>query len=141
MKTMEVSVEARRFRPFRAELVHSTHNATENFYYQMLSLTDKVIESYQVDNGKIMVYGRLLDESLPINDYLKQLRDLCQQFKKEYITTEEHLIDEIISLISSTLYKLSCLSDSDYSYNPEKYDIPKASYPALSDYLCQDSEC
>lgn len=89
---------------------YSEHMALNTFYDNIVGLTDSLIEQYQGKYGIVTVYPSIpLIIQYPI-DYIKNLRSFIEverytSLKKED-THLQNIIDEIISLIDSTLYKL-----------------------------------
>lgn len=89
---------------------YSEHMALNTFYGNIVGLADSLIEQYQGKYGIITVYPSIpLIIRYPI-DYIKNLRSFIEverytSLKKED-THLQNIIDEIISLIDSTLYKL-----------------------------------
>jgi len=97
---------------------YSNHIALNDFYEDIVELVDTLIEDYMGIYGKIKNYKNLMttDEMSAI-EYLKELRDLCKTSSKELFDEDDTElfsdIDEIVSLIDSTLYKLKELKESE----------------------------
>lgn len=92
---------------------YSVHKALETYYTEIVDLVDTFVESYQGKFGIIEHYP--MDNELPtkeplqylisVIDYLKEARPLLPQD-----TELQNILDEIASLLDSTLYKLRFLS-------------------------------
>lgn len=89
---------------------YAEHMALGSFYEAIPGLTDSLIEEYQGKYGIVTNYQTIsLSTQDPIT-YLKGLRNIvdttrCTEIKDED-TNLQNTIDEIVSLIDSTLYKL-----------------------------------
>jgi len=89
----------------------AAHKALNEFYDGVVEHRDAIIETYQGQFGIIRGYklGPMLEDDMPIA-YLKELRIRIQALRydavpKEY-TNIHNEIDNAITLIDSTLYKL-----------------------------------
>ena len=91
------------------------HKALNDYYDGIVGLIDGLVEAYQGKYGIIKGYV-----SFPLTDYtdknqtityLEQLCQVTEQLRQDnsdsYI---QNLIDGIVELIQSTLYKLKCLN-------------------------------
>lgn len=94
---------------------YAKHKALDSFYNNVIELTDNFAETYQ---GKYGLIGNIPIIGAPktskIVEFLEnQLemfeKDRCSICPKEY-TPLQNIIDEIIGLYLSTLYKLKFLS-------------------------------
>lgn len=89
---------------------YAEHMALGSFYEAIPGLTDSLIEEYQGKYGIVTNYQTIsLSTQDPVT-YLKGLRNIvdttrCSEIKDED-TNLQNTIDEIVSLIDSTLYKL-----------------------------------
>lgn len=85
--------------------------ALGSFYEDIVDLTDDLIEQYQGKYGVINTYNTItLVTTTDYINYFKTLRLLVEgtrysELKKED-THLQNIIDEIVSLIDKTLYKL-----------------------------------
>lgn len=89
------------------------HMALNTFYDEIVELADKLAEAYQGCEGimkDIPVFGK--DPSEPIDDFLETQMDMIEKLRKTATTRSalQNIIDEIIGLYLSTLYKLRNLS-------------------------------
>lgn len=92
---------------------YAQHMALGSFYEGILDLFDKLIESYQGKYGIVSGYPksiRLDENSNPvkyIEMVLSELESYRKDFKDGWI---QQLIDDMIELTTSTLYKLKFLA-------------------------------
>lgn len=90
----------------------SQHMALDELYRGMVDVRDKFIEDYQGQNKIVTGYSNLqIIEGADMIKYLEEKRNLIFDFRETI--TEGFLqqdIDDILSLISSVLYKLKNLS-------------------------------
>lgn len=92
---------------------YAQHMALGDFYDSIIDLADKLAEAYQGRNGIIEIPG-MDDED--VGDIIQQLKrylswidaNRYQAVKKED-TALQNIIDEIVALYLSTLYKLQNL--------------------------------
>ena len=90
---------------------YSEHMALGDFYEGLDDLADSFIEQYQGKYGIIEGYTAEYELPTPPLEYLVSLSDYVKQ-AREYLPQDTELqntIDEIASLIDSTLYKLRFL--------------------------------
>ena len=93
---------------------YAQHKAFEDYYNSIMDLVDSLVESYQSTNSIITMFNN--DEKYIYNkegvDYFKELLNYIKNHRK--VVSEDsdiqNIIDEIISLIKSTIYKLEKLS-------------------------------
>lgn len=90
---------------------YATHKALNEFYDEILDLTDSLIESYQGKYGicNITVPASTRVDSLPLLEELAKLTDggnVYGMFKETWIQNQ---LDEISALTYQTLYKLKNL--------------------------------
>lgn len=92
---------------------YAEHVALGSFYEGVVPLIDSLAETYQGAHGRIQwgVANGVIATSNPIK-LLQSLREESVKMREE-LEADEHLqniVDEITSLIDSTLYKLKFLS-------------------------------
>lgn len=90
---------------------YAAHNALNEYYDSIIPLIDNLIECYQGCYGLVEI---TIPASKSYDDYVQYFMDL-----KEYVMTERdacfdesylvNITDEIIALISKTVYKLKFL--------------------------------
>lgn len=92
---------------------YATHKALNEFYDEIVPLADSFAEVYQGEYGLITSYPSkfsMADEPVPM---LEELADWVQKHRHsicdEADTHLQNIIDEIVALIRSTLYKLRFL--------------------------------
>jgi len=89
---------------------YSEHKALNELYVDIVDLRDRFIESYQGKYGIITGYKITLKEGVEIIPYLKECVKSVEDFR---LTLEDgylqQISDDIIELLSSTLYKLRFL--------------------------------
>ena len=90
---------------------YSEHMALGDFYEGLDDLADSFIEQYQGKYGIIEGYTDEYELPTPALEYLVSLSDYVKQARVELPqdTELQNTIDEIASLIDSTLYKLRFL--------------------------------
>lgn len=93
---------------------YAAHMALDEYYKEMPELVDTLIENYQGIYGKVDDYKNILDFNEDPIKYLEDLRDICVNSKGllQQNTELESDMDNILSLIDSTLYKLKELTES-----------------------------
>ena len=105
---------------------YGKHEALDEFYKEMPEKVDDLIEAWMGANGKKIGGFENLLKSANYNtlSYLKELKKICKQGYDLLDENEElkGLLDDIVNLINSTLYKVKELSESH-------------SYPDLADYI------
>lgn len=89
---------------------YATHIALNEFYNNILEITDELIESTQGEEGilKIIIPSTTLSESaldflLQLKEYIKDQRSI---FKESW---QQSIIDDLQQLIAKTIYKLKYL--------------------------------
>ena len=89
---------------------YSEHIALNTLYENILELLDEFVEAYQGCHGLVEIKIEAIGSVDNMVDYLKQAKD---QIKEYHSKTEEsflqNILDEILSLISRTIYKLTYL--------------------------------
>lgn len=107
---------------------YGKHEALDEFYKEMPEKVDALIEAWMGANGKKIGEFKNLLTSANYNTlkYLQELKKICKQGYDLVNDNEElkSLIDDIINLINSTLYKVKELSESE-----------NKSYKDLADYI------
>ena len=87
---------------------YSDHMALDEYYKEMPEKIDSFIESFLSINGKINDYKNTLTFDSNAIEYITELKSLVVDGRDKYASTTEleSAIDDILSLIDSTLYKL-----------------------------------
>lgn len=95
---------------------YSAHMALNDFYDEMPDLVDQLIEDYMgVIGDKVGDYKCIfVAEDMDVYEYLKELRALVKDGVEKFLDESELKsdVDNILSLIDSTLYKLKELSEN-----------------------------
>lgn len=95
---------------------YGKHEALDEFYKEMPEKVDALIEAWMGANGKKIGNFENLLKSANYNtlSYLKELKKICNQGYDLFDDNEEleSLLDDIVNLINSTLYKVKELSES-----------------------------
>ena len=91
---------------------YATHVALGGFYTSIIDLADKLAEAYQGDEGLLEGIDFLEEPSGAVVDVLeKQLRMIeILRVNASKRTAIQNIIDEVVALYLSTLYKLKNLS-------------------------------
>ena len=107
---------------------YGKHVALNDFYEELPDLVDALIEGYMGATGKkIKGYDNIIQsKNMNTLTYLQELKKICKQGYGLLDENEElkGLLDDIVNLINSTLYKVKELSESH-------------SYPDLKDYIAE----
>ena len=90
------------------------HTALENFYTELLVLTDKLLEEFmgkgkRIDFGGVRMTFHAYNREKMV-EYLKKLARYVVRRKKSFVASESNLnniMDEILGLINKTLYLLT----------------------------------
>lgn len=87
---------------------YSEHMALDEYYKEMPEKVDSFIESFLSIDGKIDNYKNTLIFDDDAIEYLTELKNLVVDGRDKYASTTEleSAIDDVLSLIDSTLYKL-----------------------------------
>lgn len=90
---------------------YSEHKALQAYYENVDGLIDSFVEAYQGKYGIIENYTNDYDKPTPALEYLVSLNDYVLQARANLPQDSElqNIIDEIASLIDSTIYKLRFL--------------------------------
>lgn len=91
---------------------YAEHKALESFYTEIIDLTDDLIEAWQGRNEKIATYPETylgpkmspLDELRGLSNFIDDNRSVVGSE-----TELQNIVDEIQSLVDSTVYKLAFL--------------------------------
>ena len=107
---------------------YAKHEALDEFYKELPEKVDALIEGYMGAHGKKITKFENILKSSNMNTlkYLQELKKICKQ---GYDLLDENkelesLLDDIVNLINSTLYKVKELAESH-------------SYPDLKDYIAE----
>ena len=105
---------------------YAKHEALDEFYKELPEKVDALIEGYMGAHGKkITKFENILTSSnMNTLKYLQEIKKVCKQGYDLLDENEEleGLLDDIVNLINSTLYKVKELAESH-------------SYPDLADYI------
>lgn len=110
---------------------HNIHVILNDFYEDMPEKVDALIEAWMSHNGKVEDYKNTLEpkDMNPIA-YLEQLRTFTKEGRELMKESElESLVDDILSLIDSTLYKLKELTKTNEGFKMK----------TLSNYIKENS--
>ena len=95
---------------------YGKHVALNDFYEELPDLVDALIEGYMGATGKkIKGYDNIIQsKNMNTLTYLQELKKICKQGYDLLDENEEleGLLDDIVNLINSTLYKVKELSES-----------------------------
>ena len=98
---------------------YGKHIALQEFYEEMPDKVDALIEGWMGANGKKIGNFTNVLSSANMNTltYLKELKSICKQGYDLLDDNEEleSLLDDIVNLINSTLYKVKELSESRFT--------------------------
>ena len=97
---------------------HNVHVILNDFYEDMPEKVDALIEAWMSHNGKVEDYKNTLEpKDMDPIAYLEQLRTFTKEGRKLMKESElESLVDDILSLIDSTLYKLKELTKTNENF-------------------------
>jgi hypothetical protein len=91
---------------------YAEHKALQKFYEEIVDLTDSLIEAWQGRNETLATYpDTYLGPKLPALDELRGLSNYIDD-NRTIVGSEselQNLVDEIQSLVDSTVYKLAFL--------------------------------
>jgi DNA-binding ferritin-like protein len=93
----------------------SKHKALGNFYDEVIDLADKFAEAYQGRHGlvgPITLHSARKTSNITefLEDSLKEIEDMRYKVCDKTDTALQNIIDEIVELYLSTLYKLKFLA-------------------------------
>lgn len=97
---------------------YSKHIALNEFYEDIVELVDTLIEDYMGIYGKVSDYKNIMTtEKIGAVEYLESLREMCKEADDLFDEDDDSEllsdIDNILSLIDSTLYKLKELKENE----------------------------
>ena len=96
---------------------YGKHKALDEFYKEMPEKVDALVEAWMGANGKKLgkFENTLSSANYNTISYLKELKKVCRQGYDLLDENEEleSLLDDIVNLINSTLYKVKELSESE----------------------------
>lgn len=94
---------------------YAQHKALEDYYEDIVDFIDDLVEIYQGQYGILENY-ELMDENVEANDAIAYFTELAEFIKSTknvaFLEEDTHIfniVDEIMSLIYKTLYKLKFL--------------------------------
>lgn len=92
---------------------YAQHKALGHFYDDVIDLADKLAEAYQGDQGllkEIPLYSQV--PNYAIDRFLEKQLETIDQLRKDATNRSaiQNIIDEVVELYLSTLYKLRNLS-------------------------------
>lgn len=110
---------------------HNIHVILNDFYEDMPEKVDALIEAWMSHNGKVEDYKNTLEpKDMDPIAYLEQLRTFTKEGRELMKESElESLVDDILSLIDSTLYKLKELTKTNEEFKMK----------SLSNYIKESS--
>ena len=88
----------------------SEHKALDTYYTEIIDLTDDIVESYFGTIGKRLNFKIPASEYMNAKTHLIYMKDYMMKHRGVFGMENTHLqnsIDEVISLITSTLYQLT----------------------------------
>jgi hypothetical protein len=88
----------------------SEHKALDGYYTEIIDLTDDIVESYFGTIGKRLNFKIPASEYMNARTHLIYMKDYMMKHRGVFGMENTHLqnsIDEVISLITSTLYQLT----------------------------------
>lgn len=106
---------------------YSKHIALNEFYEDIVELVDTLIEDYMGIYGKVSDYKNIMTtEKIGAVEYLESLREMCKEAADDLFDDDDDSellsdIDNILSLIDSTLYKLKELKESSRMKSLSEY--------------------
>ena len=92
---------------------YAVHMATNEFYEGMLDKVDSLIETYQGEHDKVDMYTNIVKmQSDDLIQYLENLQAITEKGREAFCDSSalESCCDDVLGLISTTLYKLKELS-------------------------------
>jgi DNA-binding ferritin-like protein len=114
--TLQMSVVAG-WRKHLRTAKYGKHKALQEFYEEMPDKVDALIEAWMGAHGKkVGAFQNILSSSnLNTLSYLKELKRVCKEGNALMGENDElkSLLDDIVNLINSTLYKVKELSEAE----------------------------
>jgi hypothetical protein len=93
---------------------YAEHKALQGYYEGIDDLVDSLIESYQGENENITNYEtfpmRKYEGKESVIEYFNELMEVVENNREGLPSHLQNIVDTIIELITSTLYKLKKLS-------------------------------
>jgi DNA-binding ferritin-like protein len=91
---------------------YAQHKALETYYTGIIDLVDSFAEAFQGRYKKIKKYPSEFHSATDPVKYLESMLKFVDEAREDLPTDSElqNIVDEIVSLIDSTLYKLKFLS-------------------------------
>ena len=89
---------------------YSEHKALDTYYTEIIGLTDDIVESYFGTIGKRLNFKIPASEYMNAKTHLIYMKDYMMKHRGVFGMENTHLqnsIDEVLSLITSTLYQLT----------------------------------
>jgi hypothetical protein len=89
---------------------YSEHKALDTYYTDIIGLTDDIVESYFGTIGKRLNFKIPASEYMNAKTHLIYMKDYMMKHRGVFGMENTHLqnsIDEVLSLITSTLYQLT----------------------------------
>ena len=93
---------------------YSAHIALDEYYIDIVDKVDALIENWMAMHDKVEEYVNILDEEdYEALSYMEELREVCVEGRELMDSPElESAMDDILSLIDRTIYKLRELTES-----------------------------
>ena len=92
---------------------YATHKALQEFYDEIVNLADSVAEMYQGEHGVIADYPTRYKPCESPVECVEELKEWVEQNRYEAVEAEDtciqNVIDEVVALCASTIYKLRFL--------------------------------
>jgi hypothetical protein len=93
---------------------YSAHMALNDFYTGMVDLRDKLVEVYQGRNGIVNIPycdppESTMDPAATLRQHLKIVEEVRYTAIPQKDTTVQNVVDEIVGLYLSTIYKIENL--------------------------------
>jgi hypothetical protein len=132
---------------------YSKHIALNEFYEDIVELVDTLIEDYMGIYGKVSDYKNIMTtEKIGAVEYLESLREMCKEAVDDLFDDDNDSellsdVDNILSLIDSTLYKLKELKENSgiksltnfIQESLNEQNVNEARYPGQKSYsVCID---
>ena len=124
---------------------YSDHKALNEFYDDATEAVDSIIECYQGIYGKVDIAGNALESDGDPVSYLENLKSYVYDSRADLIKEDDtelwSEIDNFLSLIDSTLYKLKELKESVNSSLYESMGGLKSLTMYLNEKCCGEDKC
>lgn len=114
------------------------HIAAEEYYKGMIDKIDALVESYQAEHE--ILYMRyysddLVSPDLYITDYLQEIKKMLEKNKIFFNNEGQSIIDGMLELVGSVLYKMRKLTGT--SDSPVPCECPTDVCPDKDDCPCE----